>query len=320
MPETKPREPEEPSPSSASATGSSNGDSTPPEGSIEQVAKRRRFEQWVASVRPKAPPAKPSVKSNPSASSPHASAASVDTTPPQADDVDASPEISVSSNPPPLMSTSPPPAGHSISSPPPSFLPHAQQHESDSTQLYQMVPADILRKAREMQALSEPPAAPETKRKMPSADSLREDPWATADERTAVFAPPPELLASVRAAAASAGLIPKDEVAGETSPPSGRITAEFDVQAPDSPAASVTAAKPQVTRAAVAAEPRATAISSPPPAAFATEQWQEPVPARPRWPWAVAVLLIAASLGVLALRSQRAPAPPRPTNVVAPAR
>lgn len=328
MPETKPREPQ--ATSASGATGSSNGDSTPPEGSIEQVSKRRRFEQWVASVRPKAPPAKPNASSGRTQSAPAASApsaANAITSPPPADHAEAAPDISVSSNPPPLMSTSPPPAGHAISNPPPSFFPIAQQRESDSTQLYQMVPADLLRKARDLQAPSEPPA-PRPKRAPASAEAFREDPWATADERTAVFAPPPELLASVRAAAASAGLIPKDEVAGETSPPSGRITAEFDLQQPDPPSSA-----PQVevasshakevtkpTPAAETAEAPKIPSSSPPPAMPAVESQAEAAVSRPRWPWAVAVLVIAASLAMLAVRSHRAPAPVHPTNVGAPAR
>ena len=333
MPETKPREPQATSPSGA--TGSSNGDSTPPEGSIEQVAKRRRFEQWVASVRPKAPPPKPNAAAGRTQSSPTASAANVPTAPPPADNAAASSDISVSSNPPPLMSTSPPPAGHAISNPPPSFFPIAAQRESDSTQLYQMVPADLLRKARELQVPSEPPApAPSAKRAAVSAEAFREDPWATADERTAVFAPPPELLASVRAAAASAGLIPKEEASSETSPPSGRITAEFDVQQPDSPSSApqvevgpAHAEPPKVTpptRVDAAEAPSSTSLktssSSPPPATFAAENPVDEAVSRPRWPWAVAVLVIAASLAMLAVRSHRAPAPVNPTNVGAPAR
>ncbi|HET9930539.1 MAG TPA: hypothetical protein VFQ35_07625 [Polyangiaceae bacterium] len=330
MPETKPRELQATSPSGG--TGSSNGDSTPPEDSIEQVAKRRRFEQWVASVRPKAPPPKPNANSARTSSSSSVSAAQLPTAPPPPDHADAAPDISVSSNPPPLMSTSPPPAGHAISNPPPSFFPIAPQRESDSTQLYQMVPADLLRKARELQAASEPPAPRPAA--MPSADSLREDPWATADERTAVFAPPPELLASVRAAAASAGLIPKDEPAGETSPPSGRITAEFSLQDPDSASASASApsleaapASASVLDAETAKVARSTGVeaaespsSSPPPASFRRASPEEEAPARARWPWAVAVLVIAASLATLAVRSQKSPPPGRLPNVGAPAR
>ena len=109
--------------------------------------------------------------------------------------------------------------------------------ESDSTQLYQKVPADLLRKARERHVSTAPPPPPSSNKANPRpfSGALHEDPWAIADERTAVFAPPPELLASVRAAAASAGLIPKD------SPPSdpdaeARVTAEFALTESGSPA------------------------------------------------------------------------------------
>jgi hypothetical protein len=187
----------------------------------------------------------------------------------------------------------------------PAFSP---QQESDSTQLYQKVPADLLRRARESHLSSAPPP-PRTS--AASASQLREDPWATADERTAVFAPPPELLASVRAAAASAGLLPSDGPASEPAP-SGRITAEFDVagQVTASPASSEA---PEITK--VAPPPSEGAETPVTPSvressAGSDEQHEhehereDALAERRRWPWAVAALLIAAGLAGLAVRSQ----------------
>jgi hypothetical protein len=183
----------------------------------------------------------------------------------------------------------------------PAFSP---QQESDSTQLYQKVPADLLRKARENHLSSAPPPP---RANAASASQVREDPWATADERTAVFAPPPELLASVRAAAASAGLLPSDGPASEPAP-SGRITAEFDVvgQATASPAPTEA---PEITKVApppseASETPVTSSARESSPGTDEQHEHEDAFAERRRWPWAVAALLIAAGLAGLAVRSQ----------------
>ncbi|MGC4089097.1 MAG: hypothetical protein QM756_14680 [Polyangiaceae bacterium] len=190
----------------------------------------------------------------------------------------------------------------------------APVRESESTQLYQRVPQDLLRKARHA---STPPPPPSSGK---GVKQLREDPWAIADERTAVFAPPPELLASVRAAALSAGLNPDDAAPAPPEPEAQtRITAEFPVQAPP------VLDEPEVTKVA----PPPNVASDPPPLvaaaapvelasgddqAEAEEEWRP----RRRWPWAVAALLIAAGLAVMALRSQASETRPGKASVSAP--
>lgn len=305
MPESKPRESQAPSVPAEGAAGSSNGEAND---SSEQ--KRRLFQQWVASVRPKSPTG-PGVN----VSVPQASR--VPTTSLASDHREASPEISMSSSSPPSPSSHPPEGVHATSTPPPSLFPaFAPQRESDSTQLYQKVPADLLRKARESHISSAPPP------RAPSATTAgsvpREDPWATADERTAVFAPPPELLASVRAAAVSAGLLPSDAPASEREPASGRITAEFDVA---SSTQATSSEEPEVTKVApapsdaietpLAMAPRASSISD------AEDELE--APPRRRWPWAVAAVLIAAALAGVAMRSHVNEVPNR-SRIGAPSR
>ena len=203
-----------------------------------------------------------------------------------------------------------------VSSPPPSLMPQMSPlRESDSTQLYQMVPADLLRRARHV---STPPPPPSSNKANPTPFSgLREDPWAIADERTAVFAPPPELLASVRAAAASAGLL-----ANNTQPSDpeaeARITAEFTL----TESGSQRIEEHEVTKVAPPpAEATETPLADAPGEALASRDEDGDVDSRSRrrWPWAVAVVLIASALAAMAMRSQAAQRPSKP-HVVAPAR
>ncbi|MFZ5890635.1 MAG: hypothetical protein ACOY0T_06150 [Myxococcota bacterium] len=304
MPETKPREPQSSVPEAADG-GSSNRDSSAPAGSDEND-KRRMFQQWVASVRPKAP-----TGSRPSNSAPRASSAPLASPAPlSASTRDSSPQLSISSSSPPgymmpsnppaaAPSSNPPPAaGHAISSRPPSLFPQLEpQRESDSTQLYQKVPADLLRKARHIS--TPPPPTPQAK-----SGHTGEDPWAVADERTAVFAPPPELLASVRAAAASAGLLPEESNKSGEVDQEARVTAEFAITDPVAPRPE----DAEVTKVGMspALEPTETPLAAVPREALAsTADADADAEFRPRrrWPWAIAALLIAGALAGLAART-----------------
>jgi len=199
------------------------------------------------------------------------------------------------------------------------------QRESDSTQLYQKVPADLLRKARERHVSTAPPPPPSSNKANPkpfTGGGFHEDPWAVADERTAVFAPPPELLASVRAAAASAGLIPSD---AQPSDPEAeaRVTAEFTLTE-SAPAEPPRIQDHEVTK--VAPPPAAEASDAPPADApsealsGSPEDEEGDAPPRRRWPWAVAVLLIASALVAMAMRSHSFEPRPGAARPGAPAR
>jgi hypothetical protein len=104
------------------------------------------------------------------------------------------------------------PVPRAAPAPSPSPLPAPPVTSSDHTQLSRRAPADLLREARELPSYAPPaPSGPPSARATPVAPAMpagsRDEAWAAiADERTAVFAPPPELLASVRAAAAAAGI------------------------------------------------------------------------------------------------------------------
>ena len=127
-----------------------------------------------------------------------------------------------------------------------------------------------------------PPPSSNKANPKPFTGGLHEDPWAVADERTAVFAPPPELLASVRAAAASAGLIPSD---AQPSDPEAeaRVTAEFTLTE------SAAAESPRIQDQEVTkvAPPPAAGASDAPPADAPSEELPDEegdAPPRRRWP------------------------------------